>query len=187
LTRNAEVSRAAAELAEMRAIAAGEQDAFARLVDRESPRLLRFALGILGNLEEAEDVVQETLVKLWENAAGWEPQARIGTWLHTICYNRAIDRLRRRRNFVDESALEDLPDQAELAEASLLRGETVRSLHEAIARLPERQRTAVYLFHFQDLAQRDAAAVMGVGERAFESLLSRARRQLRNWIAGDER
>jgi RNA polymerase sigma-70 factor (ECF subfamily) len=146
---------------------------------------LRFAQGILGNLEEAEDVVQETLVKLWENAAGWEPQARIGTWLHAICYNRAIDRLRRRRNLVDESALEELADERELAEAGLVRSETVRSLHEAIARLPERQRTAVYLFHFQDLSQRDAAAVMGVGERAFESLLSRARRQLRNWIAGD--
>jgi RNA polymerase sigma-70 factor (ECF subfamily) len=173
------------ELAEMRAIAAGDAAAFRRLIDRESPRLLRFARGMLGSLEEAEDVVQETLLSLWENAATWRPEARVGTWLYRVCYNRSIDRLRRRHNFVEDSALDELPDTAEAPDLRLIHGERARDLGEAVASLAPRQRTAVLLFHFQDLPQREAAEVMGISEAALESLLARARRQMRRWLGAD--
>lgn len=174
------------DLAEVRAIAAGDSVAFRRLIDRESPRLLRFALGLLGNLDEAEDMVQETLLRLWENAAAWTPDARIGTWLHRVCYNRSIDRLRRRRAFVDDSMLDALPDEAQPPDLQLVRSERVHNVREAVARLAPRQRTAVLLFHFQDLPQREAAEVMGISEVALESLLARARRQMRRWLAINE-
>ncbi len=177
--------RSARERAEMRAIASGDTAAFRRLVDREAPRLLRFAQGMLGSLDEAEDVVQDTLIRLWENAARWTPDARIGTWLYRICYNRAIDRLRRRRAFVDESALEEFADELEPADAALVRSEAALSVRAAIERLPARQRTAILLFHVQGLPQRDSAEVMGVSEAAFESMLARARRQLRRWLSGE--
>jgi RNA polymerase sigma-70 factor, ECF subfamily len=177
--------RDAGERAEMRAIAAGDAAAYRRLVDREAPRLLRFAQGMVGSLDEAEDVVQDTLIRLWENAARWTPDARIGTWLHRVCYNRAIDGLRRRRTFVDESVLEELADESERADAALLRNEATLSVRVAIERLPARQRTAILLFHVQGLPQREAAEVMGVSEAAFESMLSRARRQLRRWLTGE--
>jgi RNA polymerase sigma-70 factor (ECF subfamily) len=177
---------ASVELAEMRAIAAGDAAAFRRLAERESPRLLRFALGMLGSLEEAEDVVQETLLSLWENAAGWTPRARVGTWLHRVCHNRSIDRLRRRRAFVDDAALDELADSAEPPDARLMRGERARDVSEALAQLAPRQRTAVLLFHFQELSQREAAEVMGVSETALESLLARARRQMRRALDHDE-
>ena len=160
--------------------------AFERLVDREAPRLLRFAQGMLGSLDEAEDVVQDTLIRLWENADRWTPDARIGTWLHRVCYNRAIDRLRRRRAFVDDSVLELVPDESEPLDAALVRNEMALSVRDAIERLPPRQRTAVLLFHIQELAQRDAAEVMSVSEAAFESMLSRARRQLRLWLYAED-
>jgi len=176
---------ASGELQDVRAIAAGDSAAFRRLIERESPRLLRFALGLLGSLEEAEDVVQDTIVSLWENAATWRPEARIGTWLHRVCYNRAIDRLRRRRTFVDDGVLGDLADPAPLPELRLVRDEEARDLRAAIAALGPRQRTAVLLFHLQDLSQREAAVVMGVSEAALEALLARARRQMRRILGGD--
>jgi len=176
-------ARRAIEAEEIRRIAAGDSAAFQKLLDREAPRLLRFAQGMLGGLDEAEDVVQDTLIRLWENAERWTPDARIGTWLHRVCYNRAIDQLRRRRPFVDDSALEGFADESEQADAALVRSETTLSVREAIERLPARQRTAVLLFHIQGLAQRDAAEVMSVSEAAFESMLSRARRQLRRWLS----
>ena len=174
---------AAAELGEIRAIAVGDSAAFQRLIEREAPKLLRFARALLGNLEEAEDVVQDTLIRLWENAAAWTPDARIGTWLHRVCYNRSIDLLRRRRNFVDDSVLEEFPDQAEPADESLIANETALSLRDAIEMLPARQRTAVLLFHFQDASQREAAEIMGISETAFESVLARARRQLKRLLS----
>jgi RNA polymerase sigma-70 factor (ECF subfamily) len=173
------------ELRDLIAIAAGDQAAFARMIDREAPRLLRFAQGLLGSLEEAEDVVQETLISFWENSARWRPEARIGTWLHTVCYNRAIDRLRRRRNFVDESALGELPDVSRSVEEQLADSDAARSVQEAVGRLSHRQRSAVLLFHFQELPQREAAEIMGISEAAFESLLARARRRMRQMLAGE--
>ncbi len=179
---------ASIELAEVRAVAAGDAAAFRRLIDRESPRLVRFALGMLGSLEEAEEVVQETLLSLWENASTWTPRARIGTWLYRVCYNRAIDRLRRRRTFVGDAALDELRDPAATPDIRLIQNERIHDVREAVARLAPRQRTAVLLYHFQDLPQRDAAEVMGISEDALESLLARARRQLRGWLGvdGDE-
>lgn len=174
---------AAIELREVRAIAAGDSAAFQRVIDREAPRLLRFARRLLGNLEEAEDTVQDTFVRLWEHAAGWTPEARVGTWLYRVCYNRSIDLLRRRRDFVDESMLEALPDHAGLPDAQLIASETVVSLRDAIEKLPPRQRTAILLFHYQDMHQREAARIMGISEVAFESMLARARRQLKRWLA----
>lgn len=174
-----------ADLSEIRAIAAGDSAAFQRLIDREAPRLVRLAYGMLGRLDEAEDVVQDTMIRLWESAASWTPDARIGTWLHRVCYNRAIDALRRRRAVADESALDEIPDDADAPDAGIIRGETILSVRDAIERLPARQRTAVLLFHFQDFSQRDAAGVMGISEDAFESMLARARRQLKRLLGSD--
>ena len=187
MAKDPDQANAVADLAELRTVAAGDRDAFARLMEREGPRLLRFASGVLGSLEEAEDVVQDTFITLWENAARWRPEARLGTWLHTVCYHRAVDRLRRRRAFVEESALDALADEGEPADGGLVRAETARSVRDAVERLPHRQRTAILLFHFQDLPQKQAAEILGVSESAFESLLARARRQMRRWLsAGDD-
>ncbi|MDQ3560396.1 MAG: sigma-70 family RNA polymerase sigma factor [Pseudomonadota bacterium] len=179
MAKHADEAGRAADFAELQAIAGGDREAFARLIDRESPRLLRLGQAILGSLEEAEDVVQETLISLWEHAGRWKPEARIGTWLHRVCTNRSIDRLRRRRPSVDQGAIAEIADETELPDAVLVQGEAARSVRAAMERLPERQRLAVLLFHFQDLSQTEAAEIIGVSEAAFESLLARARRQLR--------
>jgi RNA polymerase sigma-70 factor (ECF subfamily) len=186
LATNRDEDAALRDLAEMRAIASGDTTAFARLASRESPRLLRFAQGLLGHIDEAEDVVQDTLIRLFENAAKWEPQARVGTWLHRVCYNRCIDHIRRRRPSLDTEVLEAMPDVADLPDTALARTQTVHSVREALEKLPYRQRTALLLFHFQELAQRDSAAIMGISETAFESLLARARRQMRALLTGGE-
>ena len=154
-----------ADLSEIRAIAAGNSAAFQRLIDREAPRLVRFAYGMLGSLDEAEDAVQDTLIRLWENAASWTPDARIGTWLHRVCYNRAIDAIRRRRARSPMRACSKIcRTRPILPDAAIIRSETILSVRDAIERLPARQRTAILLFHFQDFSQRDAAGVMGISE-----------------------
>ena len=171
--------KGAADIPRMAAIAAGDERAFASIVDETSGRLLRFARSMLGSAEEAEDAVQETFLRLYERAAEWRPDARIGTWLHRVCYNNCIDRLRRRRPQADPAVLAGIEDERPLAEAGMVAAEAAAGVRAAIASLPERQRSALLLFHFQELTQREAADVMAVSEDAFESLLSRARRQLR--------
>jgi RNA polymerase sigma-70 factor (ECF subfamily) len=173
-----------ADQATMAAIAAGDDRAFARLAAEETPKLLRFARTLLSGTAEAEEVVQEALLRLWRQADGWQPTGRVSTWLHQVTYRLCIDIIRRRQVSVPIEADIELEDEIPPPDAGLLRADDVRAVRAALAGLPERQRTALVLFHFQELGQAEAAAVMGVGERAFESLLARARRSLRSALSG---
>jgi RNA polymerase sigma-70 factor (ECF subfamily) len=164
----------------------GDDAAFAEIVAEETPRLLRFAATILGSgAPETEEVAQEALIRLWRQAETWTPDGRISTWLHRVAYRLSIDALRRRRPGVDIDLVEGtIVDESPEPEASLIVAEDARALRAAVDSLPERQRTAIVLCHFQGLTQAEAAAVMEVSEAAYESLLARARRRLRVLLAG---
>ncbi len=170
-------------------VAAGDEAAFAAIVADETPRLLRFVASILGSGQaEAEEIAQEALIRLWQQAEVWQPDGRISTWLHRVTYRLAIDVLRRRRPTVGIETVEDSLEDADAQPvARIIRFEDVAALRAAIETLPERQRTAIALCHFQELAQAEAAAVMEISEEAYESLLARARRRLRSLLAEDDR
>jgi len=176
-----------ADHALMQAVAEGREGAFARLIEAEAPKLTRFVVSVLSDLAEAEEVVQEALLRLWKQAATWEPNARIGTFLHQVAYRIAIDRLRRRRPQVDLDGLEDvLQDQGPGPERHLAQKDDARVVQAALDKLSERQRTAIVLAHFQELGQAEGADIMGIGEHAYESLLARARRRLRSLLGGKD-
>ena len=178
-------ARIHADQAVMAAIADGDEAAFSRLVRDLAPVLLRFARAALTvSPAEAEEVVQEALIRLWQQAATWQPDGRISTWAHRVTYRLCIDRLRRQRPSVAIDTLEDsLTDPAPLPGTRLMHLEDIRAVQAAVAALPERQRTAIVLCHYQGLSQAEASAIMGLGEEAYESLLARGRRRLRAQFA----
>jgi RNA polymerase sigma-70 factor (ECF subfamily) len=142
---------------------------------------------VLSDLAEAEEVVQEALLRLWKQAATWEPNARIGTFLHQVAYRIAIDRLRRRRPHLDIDGFDDiLEDDAPTPERHLTQKDDGRVVQAALDQLSERQRTVIVLAHFQELGQAEGADIMGIGEHAYESLLARARRRLRSLLGGKD-
>ena len=163
----------------LKAASAGNQRASAALVARHLQRVHRLAARLLDDADEAEDVAQELFLRLWQAGADWRSgQARVSTWIHTVTVNLCRDRIRRRR---PQIALDEgLAEAAELRpEAQAMVGERSEQLRSAIAELPERQREALLLFHYEGLDQAESAAVLGVSEDALESLLARARRGLR--------
>lgn len=164
-------------------VAQGDPAAVRALVARKLPRLLSLAGRMLGDPREAEDVAQDAFLRLWRQAPRWEPRARIRTWLHRVAYNLCIDRLRRRGSV----PLEDIAEPADPAPGpaqSLHRAEVGRAVQAALDRLPERQRAAIALVHYEDLSNIEAAAAMSVSVEAIESLLSRGRRSLRAQLGG---
>lgn len=166
------------------ATAGGDARAFALLVTRYSPRVLAFAQAVLRNPAEAEDVAQEVFVKLWQNAAGWQAErAQLSTWLFRVTRNAAINYSQRVRS-PEQAWNASVPDPAgEALEAEIERTEQAQQLQAAIAALPEKQRSAMALVYGQGMRQKEAAAVMSLSLKAFEALLVRARRSLRDTLA----
>jgi RNA polymerase sigma-70 factor (ECF subfamily) len=161
----------------------GEPSATRRLVAAKLPRILALATRMLRDGAEAEDVAQEAFVRIWRTAPAWQPgRARFDTWLHTVVLNLCRDRLRRRRDLPSEDVPETI-DPAPDAEASLIETERGRAVAAAIAKLPERQREAILLVHYQDLSGAEAAEALEISVEALESLLARGRRALRMHFA----
>jgi RNA polymerase sigma-70 factor (ECF subfamily) len=160
-------------------LAEGDERAFEQLVDRHLSRLHAAATRLLNDRSEAEDVCQDVFLQAWRQASQWQPgRARFATWLHQVMLNGCRDRLRRRRpqSELDPDAL---VDRQHGPERTFDEAQREQALQAALAELPERQREAVILCHYGALSQREAAASLDLSVDALESLLARARRQLR--------
>jgi RNA polymerase sigma-70 factor (ECF subfamily) len=161
----------------------GEPAAVQALVARKLPRITALAGRMLGDAVEAEDVAQETFLRAWKHAASWTAgPARFDTWLHRVALNLCYDRLRRKR----ETPTAEPPEQVDTGSApdrGLLAADVSRRVDQALQALPERQREAVVLCHYQEMGNIAAAETMGVSVEALESLLSRGRRALRTALA----
>jgi RNA polymerase sigma-70 factor (ECF subfamily) len=157
---------------------AGDREAFRQLLERHLGRMVAFAARVLGDRAGAEDVAQETFLRLWTHASRWQPTARLSTWLHRVAFNLCLDRLGRAR----EVALDDIAEPRDPGPspiASMEARDIGRHVNAALAQLPAQQRVAITLCHYQGLRNVQAAKVMGVSVEALESLLARGRRTLR--------
>ena len=160
-------------------VAAGEAPAFRALVDRHLPTVLAIARRMLRDDAEAEDVAQETLLRLWRNAARLElGEGGVRPWLRRVAANLCIDRVRAQRN---TSLGDALPEEVEPASqmTTLVERELGRRVDAALKALPERQRLALTLFHYEGMSQIEVGEAMGISDEAVESLLARARRALK--------
>jgi RNA polymerase sigma-70 factor (ECF subfamily) len=164
-------------------VARGDQQAYRELAQRYLTPILRYAARILGDVAEGEDVAQETFLRLWQQAARYEPRAaKPSTWIYRIAHNLCVDRLRRRREVASEAAAQQASSELR-ASADLDRKELAAALERALAALPERQRAAVVLVHHEGLSQAEVAVVLECNVEAVESLLARGRRTLREQLA----
>ncbi|MDI2590754.1 RNA polymerase sigma factor [Pseudomonas sp. N3-W] len=163
-----------------------EPQAVNEMVTRKLPRLLALAGRLLGDADEARDVAQDTFLRIWKQAGQWRSgQARFDTWLHRVALNLCYDRLRRRKEqpLADSDELPEAVDPAPLPDELLQASAQSDLMAAALAALPERQREAIVLQYYQDLSNIEAAQLMNISVDALESLLSRARRNLRNHLA----
>jgi RNA polymerase sigma-70 factor (ECF subfamily) len=168
----------------LRAIAGGDRSAFDRLSRRHLDRAYGVALRMTGSRADAQDVVQDVFLRLWQRPDAWRPgQAQFSTWLYRVVVNRCLD-LKRRPKGTDLDSVEEPQDPDANAEDSLLDAERNRALDSAVRQLPERQREAIVLTYTAGLRNAEAASAMEISVKAFEALLVRAKRELRDYLAG---
>ncbi len=188
----------------MRAVCEGDRSAYQTLVSRHLVSISHYAYRMLGNQKDTEDIGQEVFLKLWTNAAKWNPEkARLSTWLHRIAHNLCIDYLRKHgrvqtRESFDEETEQDnsFSDNYSLSNnynnnysnsENNSDDEKLRLLKQAMDRLPENQRSALSLCHYQGFSNKEAAAIMNISVTALESAIARAKRSLREQVmAADE-
>ena len=160
-------------------LATGDEVAFRMLVERHIDRAYAIALRIVGNAADAEDVVQDTMLKIWSHRGRWQHgRAKFSTWLYRVVSNRCIDLRRKPRNENVETVPEvadGQPGAVEIIERNELNG----MLELAMQRLPEQQRIAVILSYHENMSNGEIAQVMDTTVAAVESLLKRGRQQLR--------
>ena len=170
----------------MTRIAAGEEAAFRLLVERWERQVHAFHWRMTGSREEAQDLTQDTFLKVHAHAGGYRPEGRFQSWLFRIAGNLARSWARRRKIIGWVRFDPDVHDRAgrgPAPDAVVAGDELRRRLQRALACLPPRQREALVLRRYHDLSQRDIAVAMGTSEGAVESLLVRALDTLRRELA----
>lgn len=173
-------------------LAARDAAALREMIARHGAALHRVAYRMTGDAHEAEDIVQEALLRLWDQApalAARHPvgsqaaaRLRLGGWLQRVATNLAIDRLRRARRLSGGEVPEE-EDDAPLADAVIEAGERDNLARALVLALPERQRAAIVLTYYEELPNAEAAEALDMNIKAFESLLHRARTALRQALA----
>jgi RNA polymerase sigma-70 factor (ECF subfamily) len=161
------------------AVARQDQQAFRKLVDRHIGTVLAIARRMLRDDAEAEDVAQETMLRLWRSGGSLDLGANgLRPWLRRVASNLCIDRVRGSRRTV---VTDEVPEEAEPPSqmVAIEKREMAKRVQEALQTLPERQRLALTLFHHEGLSQVEVGDIMGISDEAVESLLARARRSLK--------
>lgn len=168
-------------------LASGDLAAFRALLDKHLPAVERLARRILGNEADAADVAQEAMLRLWQSGGGIEVGAGgLRPWLNRVTVNLCIDRTRSAKRLVVMDEVPDTPVAAD-QERVLSEQDLGRRVAAALETLPERQRLALTLFHYEGFTQASIAALMELSEDAVESLIARARRSLKERLQGEWR
>jgi RNA polymerase sigma-70 factor, ECF subfamily len=184
----------APETLSITALRSGDRAEFARLVEQYSTRVYYLALKMLGDGQDAEDVLQETFLKAFRSLANFEGRSSLATWLYRIAINESLMHLRRSKpdtisiDSQDEGQEEDsepfqIVDWSGLPEEKLMSAESRRVMDRAIEKLTPALRAVFLLRDVEGLSIRETSEALGLNEAVIKTRLSRARFQLRQAIS----
>ena len=168
-------------------ILAGDQDAFARLVQAYQKPVYNLCLRMVSNPTDAEDLAQEAFVKAWKGLRFYKHEAAFSTWLYRLTSNVCIDFLRRQKKTVSLTVEEDapeleVPDAAPLPEEQVLNKEKQQAVAAAMAQLEEEYRLALTLRVVDDLTYEQIAEVLDIKVGTVKSRIARARERMRKML-----
>lgn len=166
----------------MRAIQKGDMMAFNSMVDRYKDRLMNVIGRMLSSAEEAEDIVQETFVRVYQHRQSFNFQHCFSTWIYTIALNLARNELRKRKKFKFFDITEMQGSEVEFAVEAKLPSRLPQALDAAIKALPEKYRTAFILRDVQEMPYDEVAKVLSVPLGTVKSRVNRARVMLRDML-----
>ena len=164
---------------------AGDANALEELLDQQQARVFRFGLKMCGDTDDAEEVLQETLLAMARTIRGFRGESSLSTWMYTIARSFCIKKRRRRKDApkATEPLRGDEPDGRTNPEDDAIRKESAETLDRAIAALPRPYREAFLLRDVEGLTAAEVATILGIGVTAVKSRLHRARLAIREAIS----
>jgi RNA polymerase sigma factor (sigma-70 family) len=170
----------------------GEELAFKELVNQFQNRVFNVSLGLLQQHADAEDIAQEVFIQVYRSIKNFKEEARLSTWIYKITVTKCLDHLRskkrkKRFGFIsslfgnDNTPLYE-PEEFNHPGVQLDKKEDAKILFKLVDELPENQRTAFILNKVEELSYREIAAILNTSEPAVDSLLQRAKQNLRKKI-----
>ena len=166
----------------MQAVCVGSRSAYQSLVKRHLKSISHYAYRLLGNQKDTQDITQEVFLRLWINAHKWNTEkSKLTTWLHRIAHNLCIDYLRKHTRMQTQDSFDDeaADSSSNNEESTEETNDKTNLLREALSALPENQRSALTLCHYQGFSNKEAAAIMNISVKALESSVARAKLSLR--------
>lgn len=178
---------------DMASLAAGNEAALSRLMQRHGEKLFHYLIRVLQNETEAAELAQETFVRVFQNCSRFRPGARFTTWLYTIATNLARDYFRRQNRFIrlpagrdgdsETDLLGHLPDARPLPSDEAEMAERAQTIRQAVMALPEDLRIPLLLAEYEEKSHAEIAAILDCTSKAVEMKIYRARQQLRATLA----
>ena len=164
----------------------GNENAYIELVNRYKDKLINFIFNYLGDIESSEDVVQETMIKLYQKKHYYKEIAKFSTWLYTIAKNLANTELRKRKQrkttllsqFSKDDKMYDLPSNDNEVGQEIQTEIVSKIIREAVDQLSEKFKTVITLRDIQQLSYEDISEIIDVPIGTVKSRINRARLQL---------
>ncbi len=158
----------------------GKHEAFGEIVDRHSKRFYSTAYRLLFSKNDAEDIVQQAFLKLWERRLFWNPNkgAKFTTWFYRVVVNLCLDHNRKKKPMPLCENME-LIDEQDGQEILLDEKRKQALLDRFIQELPERQQLALMLCFYEGLSNQESAEIIGIKLKALQSLIMRAKTTLK--------
>lgn len=187
------VANETAEGFSLERLRSGDRQEFARLVETYSGVIYRLALKIVGNPQDAEDVLQEAFIKAFRHLPDFDGRSKVSTWLYRIATNEALMLLRRRKQVFsidepeaggeEEQPPKEIVDWCCLPEDELMSAEARLHIDQAIDRLSPASKVVFLLREMEGLSTQETAEVLSLSETAVKTRLSRARLQMREQLS----
>jgi RNA polymerase sigma factor (sigma-70 family) len=159
----------------------GEHRAFMELYNRYAKAMFNISFRILNNRAEAEEVLQDSFLKVFEKIATYDPAHSFGAWLKRIVINGSLDVLKKRKQVLlplDEVPHAQEEEEEEPASDNYREGFDVDTIKTCVAELPDGYRSILLLFLFEDYSHKEIAGLLGISEGTSKSQYSRARKKL---------
>jgi RNA polymerase sigma-70 factor (ECF subfamily) len=162
----------------------GDREAINEVVDRYSPFTYRIVSRVVRNSDDAADITQDVLLKMVSSITELKYVDKFNGWLYRIAYRTSLNWLRTLRKipFVEIEEIDQLSDDAPLADSELLKRENITHLTKALKSLPDRYSLIIKLFYFEDYSCKEIAELMAMSEGTVRVQLHRARELIRNEI-----